>query len=30
VPALRELLDPEVLRGYAKMATGEKYLVVPT
>jgi hypothetical protein len=27
---LRELLDPEVLRGYAKMATGEKYLVVPT
>ena len=27
---LRELLDLDVLRGYAKMATGEKYLVVPT
>lgn len=27
---LRELLDPEVLRRYARMATGEKYLVVPT
>lgn len=26
---LRELLDPDVLRRYAKMATGEKYLVVP-
>ena len=27
---LRELLDPDVVRRYAKMATGEKYLVVPT
>jgi NADPH2:quinone reductase len=27
--SLRELLDVEVLRQYAKMATGEKFLVVP-
>ena len=27
---LRELLDLEVARRYAKMATSEKYLVVPT
>ena len=27
--SLAEMLDPLVFRGYAKQATGEKYLVVP-
>jgi NADPH2:quinone reductase len=27
--SLAEMLQPEIIRGYAKQATGEKYLVNP-
>ena len=28
--SLEEALDPEVIRGYERKATGEKYLIVPS
>ncbi len=28
--SLEEALDPEVIRGYQRKATGEKYLIVPS
>ena len=27
--SLEEMLDPEILKNYAKQATGQKYLVTP-